>query len=243
MDDHAHPLFGASLRADRAEKYLDELHGQLTKWTEEHVNVIGFSLNPETGEPQVTQTAELPMPILYTASAIIGDAVANLRAALDYTVYQLAKAGNGGKHVRGTQFPVEDDEDDFWARVSGLNARTGKRSRRYLRHVPNAAVLRIFQLQPCASVPCRWTKRLIELSNPDKHQNLTGLKSEASINLKFRQGEETDDGMTIRVEGNIELAVEFEDAGDDVFSTLREIHGRVRGVIDVFSPTFERITE
>lgn len=90
---------------------------------------------------------------------LVGETVYNLRAALDYLVYELAILDSG--HVQEkTQFPIESCESEWESnqdrRLAGLN--------------PTHKAL-IKCLQPYRE--CDWTGVLRDISNPDKHRTLT----------------------------------------------------------------------
>ena len=83
MTEPLHALFAPEQRVKRAREHIAALGVHLQEWT------------------------TLPVAELGWASVLIGDALFNLRAALDYLVYVLAVVNNNGRHVSGTQFPIE----------------------------------------------------------------------------------------------------------------------------------------
>jgi hypothetical protein len=91
---------------------------------------------------------------------LIGEAVYNLRAALDYLAHELALHDSGT--VQKTQFPIKDKPSDFWKKDGTAATLPGI----------NAVHLAAFEaLQPYKG--CDWTLTLRNLSNPDKHRELT----------------------------------------------------------------------
>jgi hypothetical protein len=119
--------------------------------------VAQFSAKPPHDIEIVSQvSASIRIPIL------IGEICYNLRSALDYLVFELAKFDSGVPQDN-TQFPIEDTEKGFdrhaKARLKGINP---------------SHIASIKCLQPCAG--CDWTKTLRDISNPDKHREVTGLK-------------------------------------------------------------------
>jgi hypothetical protein len=232
-----HALFGPEQRVKRAGEHIEALGAHIQEWTNLHgdSNYIEFEATPEGLKTKAT----LPIAELGRASVLIGDALFNLRAALDYLVYVLAVANNKGRHVSGTQFPIEESMEMFHGRVTGTTP-GGRKVKQYLKHVPPSAVRRIQQLQPCWDPSVEWTRRLRELSNPDKHQNLTALQSRAHFRpepgpLRF----ESEGKATVR--GNFEVQVFFRESSEsdeDAFDTLEVLHGHVAALIDEFKPAF-----
>ncbi|MCH8188130.1 MAG: hypothetical protein IIB66_05415, partial [Proteobacteria bacterium] len=111
-------------------------------------------------------------PVPHIIKILVGEITYNLRAALDYLVYELARL-DSGEVKNGTQFPIEDTEDGF------------KRKRNaFLKGVSDKHVAIIESLQPYSG--CDWTRILRDLSNPDKHRQLTISKS--SVVYSIPQG-------------------------------------------------------
>ena len=61
---------------------------------------------------------------LAQTSLWMGETIYNLRSALDYLVYVLARAGKPS-NVRDTQFPIEDTMDNFAGRITGKHPKVG----------------------------------------------------------------------------------------------------------------------
>ncbi len=99
--------------------------------------------------------------LLPEASAIVGDIVNNLRSALDYLVYELAKH-NEGEEIRNTQFVITKCPKEFEGqkntRLKGLTER-------------QIAIIR--NVQPFRGAT--WTELLVDISNPDKHRHLVSV--------------------------------------------------------------------
>jgi hypothetical protein len=119
------------------------------------------------------QVSKEPMYGLARASVTVGEAIYNLRAALDYTIFDVAWACNGMRLVEWTQFPIDDDPETFWLRPKGGTHSRGHVVRAYLRKVPAPIVEKVREYQPFAG--CWWTGPLRDLSNPDKHRSPIGL--------------------------------------------------------------------
>lgn len=246
--DARHPLFGAVSRAERARVPIRSIKRHLFRWTDLHWDYVEFVLD-DAGEGRMDaegnvlfrQVKELPVEILGRTSIWIGEAVYNLRSALDYLVYAVATANNKGVPVDGTQFPIENRMEMYEARWTGTHPKTGKRVARYLHHVPQPVFFRLMQLQPCSDPPCRWTATLRALSNPDKHRYLTELTSEAHVVAGYHPLlDELPDDLEKRKHPHLVVQVRFRDTGLDVVDTLEELQREVRGLIREFEPIFRQ---
>jgi len=229
MDD-LHPLLGPELRVERAGEHIQGLRKHLEAWADAHTESFGFA-EIEPGRVGPVQHRELPKRMVAEAAVFIGDALFNLRAALDYLVYIIAGLCEG-REVHGTQFPIEDSMDMFDARITGKHPVTGKPVSQYLRGVPPVVVERIRQLQPCSG--CLWTATLRDLSNPDKHRHLSALRSQS-----WFKGTQQRVGDTLNIEGHVEVEVSFGSTGGETVDTLELLHQAVGLLIQEFKPGFQ----
>lgn len=243
-----HPLFGARLRVNRAKMPIRSIKRHMQKWADLHWEHIELELDEQgharmdpDGTVRHTQTHDLPIEILAKTSLWIGETIYNLRGALDYLVYALALAGSKGEDVKGTQFPIESNMDNFTGRITGVHPKTKKPMQTYLHHVPPVAVRRIMQLQPCWKPPCLWTPILRDLSNPDKHRFLTELRSRAIVVAGLHPLIE-EVPLEARVHPHLVVEVLFRKSGLDVIDTLEMLQREVSAVIQEFEPVFERRT-
>jgi hypothetical protein len=231
------PLFGAELRVDRAAQHIAELKERIQAWADLHPGAFKPTFDDETQEWDWEVVTPLPVEELGKASMVIGDALFNLRAALDYTVYTLAISNNRWKPVLGTQFPIEDSPDMFEGRITGTHPKTGKAMACYLLKVPPGAVRIIKTLQPFAG--CTWTAQLRDLSNPDKHRELTAL---SSTGLFVPEGEpeiiEANGQKTVNVRGRFHVEVTFGRPGPDAADTLDFLEREVRATIALLKRGF-----
>jgi hypothetical protein len=179
--------------------------------------------------------------LLPLASVTIGETVYNLRAALDYLIFEIARANNGGKNVSGTQFPIESSEETYWARSTGKTP-DGKRVAQYLRKVPQPVVADLAQYQPFAG--CEWTRMMQALSNADKHQAPSGLRSNSEFIQKspilLERDPETGDERQVVI-GDVEVQV-FLTTGEDVVDTLKLLQRETRALIRSYANLFQ-VTE
>lgn len=97
-----------------------------------------------------------------TFAVIFGEAVQNMRTALDYLVYALIVHTSGRKPKERTQFPIYSKAGDFF------------RDRKQISELPGELRRRIRKLQPYQSHSQRSTtlNQLRRLSNTDKHRLL-----------------------------------------------------------------------
>ncbi len=220
------PFTGAFARVDRAGEHIGELRSieaQSGRWigpTDAMPGGGSFAERPPAA-PGELQMSSVEMEIRipgHRDSVLIGEAVYNLRAALDYTVYALACAGAGG-HVSGTQFPVDDDRATFDARKSGKGA-DGQTVRRFLKHVPDGDVKELRKLQPFAG--CTWPKTLTDLANPDKHTRLNYF--------------------TFTVAESEPVVLKFVETDDPVIETLELFQREVRTVVQSFESAMKSRT-
>src|SRR3990167_1391126 len=160
----SHPLDGASLRLARADRHLTEADDLVSAFGLDCQNHILADENGKilrlNGWPQ--------LPIILPL--VISDVVHNLRAALDYIVYEVARE-DSGKVQENTQFIIEDVKVDTSDPRRGFDVR----SKKHLKGLKQCHIDAIEHCQPYKGV--EWTKALRDISNPDKHRNLTVLSS------------------------------------------------------------------
>jgi hypothetical protein len=244
-------LEGAYLRVRRANAHLFEL-AELAKPTlRAYDELVSQNLQRQAGEVSerlkddpirlsVGETVKIPlgrMPqgpeVPQALSVVVGEIVYNLRAALDYLVYELAYLHRGHR-CDGTQFPIEDTKKGFNGRMYARGRRHG-----FIQHVKPRHIAAIKKLQPCYG--CDWTKQLRDLSNPDKHRRLVTTKGPR---MEITDIETTDtpiEGTDLReVEMRLKTRffIAFED-GANVVHTLGELGTQVLATLEQFKPEFE----
>jgi hypothetical protein len=114
-----HPLDAAFCRVNRAGKHLEELTQRIAALRDEQEKTVTWSFDPE---PRGV-VAHVRMPFLI--AVLVGEICYNLRSALDYLVYGLARRDSGSIQ-KGTQFPIVDKKEQFVGnqtkRLAGLNS-------------------------------------------------------------------------------------------------------------------------
>jgi hypothetical protein len=163
-----HPLDGAKLKIVRAEEHLDSLKCEIRMFI--HENPAHLRSEEDGDFWSLTPEFRIPPPL--RLSTIIGDCVVNLRAALDYVVWEIART-----HANPPLVPTDKGDKKLFSmpiydhppnikRDDGLSQKLNGLTNRKL---PAPAIKLIEDIQPCNSgyEPLLW---LHELVNTDKHR-------------------------------------------------------------------------
>jgi hypothetical protein len=161
-------LVRAFARVSRAEEHLAELTRKVARLGQEQINAITFQANPNN--PKEIQTNSPQPRVDFTFSVVIGEIVYNLRAALDYLVFETA-ALDSGCIIEGTQFPIERNKKGFRWRVNGG----------WLDGLNAAHVAAIERLQPYRG--CNWTA--VSETSPTSISTSRLSPDRANVNLPF----------------------------------------------------------
>jgi hypothetical protein len=191
----AHPLDSARLKVERAWQHLDQLNGQMRTFFD--AKPVEFLVAPAPDEDRwYVVYARVRRPIPEQMSLIFGDAVHNLRSALDHLAYQLAAIGTGP--TRQTKWPVFDDEAKFSA--TGTSYLDGMREQHRTR---------VTDLQPFKDPDgLRWLSLLHGLDIADKHHVLgRGVTAPTRADLTVTPGlvEVLAQGSRVEVEDGTEV--------------------------------------
>ncbi len=109
---------------DRAKEHIEEFDSRLTKFRNSNPDKIGRKVDPKTGDVvlYVVEMTEL----LPEFSTIAGDAIHNLRSALDHLVCRMIEAA-GNKPTNASCFPICDTPEIYKTaaplKVKGLRKR------------------------------------------------------------------------------------------------------------------------
>lgn len=220
-------LRDAFLRVERAGEHLEAIKGQIAAYVQANE---GASLIKVEGQTVTAVMPPFPPPEI---AARIGEFIYNLRAALDYLVFQLAIL-ESGKEVDGTQFPIVKKPEDF------------KRVRRKsLRGVNATHVAAIEALQPYERPHWLWVLR--HVSNEDKHRAIQVLGMQSG-GVRIHVGgteEETRAAGGFQMPGDdvavyypAPILVAFPD-GTPVEEPLENLLSETRDVLEAFNPDFE----
>ena len=170
-----HALNGAFERVSRAEEHLADLGSRIDRWLDEQENAVGFQFHPHPPYHEVVDTSNCVGPP-FIVGILIGETAYNLRNALDYLVFELAKLDSGCDQ-KMTQFPIENTKKGFDGCV-----KAGR-----LKGISAAHIEAIERLQPYAG--CGWMRILRDISNPDKHRELTNIKGSWTVHCSHTLNE------------------------------------------------------
>jgi hypothetical protein len=218
-------LDDARARIDRAKQHIAVLEHEISTFLSPD-RIAAASAVLVQSFPGGTEHFNAP-PIM---SILIGEAFYNLRAALDYLVYELAYLDTG-RHQSGTKFLIEDREEGWNGHLPGPGTPGKLRRNMWLHRLTSAHQAALKALQPCSG--CKWTSTLRDLSNPDKHRRLLRITAE----VHGRHGT-LGFGFGMMVGFHISTNVAFEDTSR-VVEALNLLHEQVANVIEAFDPDFQ----
>lgn len=232
-----HPLDGCRERMRRAQEHFDDLERQITIMIEKQAQTVPFDLDPKP--PHAAVNVGFP-PETFSGvrfGTLVGEITYNLRCCLDYLIYAVAQLDSGAPQ-KGTQFPIMDMPQDFAGRGKTM-----------LNGVSAAHVAAIERLQPYNG--CRWSARLRDLSNMDKHRHIvpgggtmratvhSGLCVDLSrmIGTFNRKAKHPLTGADVDVKVHVASVILFAD-GSPVIETIQEIQAGVAETLRQFEPEF-----
>ena len=250
-------LAGAFARIDRADRHIDELKLLIEgyrksqedkfiadeKATNTRMNQL-FRFPPGHKISSRVRSKILPdFPL--DAAVIVGELIYNLRAALDYLVYELAWHDFGAEQ-HGTQFLIGKERINRKDPKRGFLARSKTCLAGFHQHHIDA----IENLQPYKG--CAWTKTLKSISNPDKHRRLTAvggtIEATTVVEHGIRGSLDDRSGQILRgiaandtdthIDLQYALKVTLPD-GTDIVKTLEILKREVRATLDAFKPEFK----
>lgn len=107
---------GSALKIERAEKHIGELHKELTAFQRSHPYEITVEHNSQTGYDclHIIPFESVPERVM----CIVGDAVHNLRTALDYAASDIEFATTG-QRTKFTKFPIDDTRQKVENAING----------------------------------------------------------------------------------------------------------------------------
>lgn len=233
------PLDGAYKRVNRAGEHLSDLKRGIKAFRQNKINGISIDYqrirNPIKRNEfiDIRNVRSRPIPMPQQFSILVGEIIYNLRAALDYLIYELA-CFDSKQEVEKTQFPIENFPETFNRRICSVEA---KGRNKYLRGVSSEHVTAIKRLQPFDG--CQWTRWLRDISNPDKHRRLTVMDSPIVVGSEVSGTEALISDQSVNVKDIFSFEVIFQD-GTPVVETLEQFVFKVIETLDSFKPEFER---
>ena len=233
-----HPLDGCFERVRRADEHFAELQREIAIVFEKQANSVGIQFDPNP--PYRIVKVWLPPETFFGMhiGTLTGEIFYNLRTALDYLIFELAKFDSGIEQS-GTQFPIMDAKQDF----------DGRGKAAFLKGVNPTHIACIERLQPYNG--CDWTRRLRDCSNADKHRHFIASAGDSRVTV--HSSLERDDLVRIRgferkaphpltgrgVDVKVHIAgqITFPD-GAPVRDTIEEIKTEVANTLVAFKPDF-----
>jgi hypothetical protein len=231
-----HQLNGCFERVRRADEHIADLRQRIVHALGQQENEVVAQFDPYPPYNLKLMGAKNTF-ITMRIGVLIGEICYNLRSALDYLVFELAKFDSGVEQS-GTQFPIMDAKQNFDGRGKEI----------YLKGVNRVAhAAAIERLQPYNG--CQWTRSLREASNPDKHRHF--VEAGGSFVATVHSSLETDLSRIVghaRTElhpiiGSVEMkvhmtgSVAFSD-GTPIVETLEEVKLKIADTLNAFKPDF-----
>jgi hypothetical protein len=158
-------------KVDRAEKHLNEL----SELSEPFKEVSCELKLAEVSSDLSTFRLEFPT-VPDGLGCIVGDFLTNVRASLDYTVWQIVEHEGTEEPSTSNMFPISRSEKSFRSQVKSNK----------LRGVPSKAQDKIEAMQPWKNATYQPLMLLNDLVNKDKHRTLNYCISVASdVGLEY----------------------------------------------------------
>ena len=110
------PFHGARLKVKRAKEHIDDLYGRLRAFNAAGSYVVHIEHDTHTGDDFLKLETGQPVPEDFLL--ITGDAIHNLRTALDFVLNEIEFATTGTM-TKYTKFPVFDTRDELEAAING----------------------------------------------------------------------------------------------------------------------------
>src|SRR5262245_318419 len=101
----------AKLKIERADYHIDDLERQLIDFHMEHLNA-SITTRDHHRKTDITLTRTDAPPVL---ALVLGDAIHNLRSALDHVAYDMVIRDGGDIDDRNLHFPIGEDRRRFEA--------------------------------------------------------------------------------------------------------------------------------
>lgn len=152
------PYFRVLAKLNWAEEHIKNLNAATDRFRKAHTDIVIREPHEDLGEVwhKVAYVPEIPAPL----GLLLGDALYNLRAALDYLAYELVLAG-GNEPSGQTAFPIFDTADEYWERMA-----------RKVKGMRQSAIEAINRIQPYEGGFSHALWQLHRLNNIDKHRAL-----------------------------------------------------------------------
>ena len=220
-------LNGAYEQVRGAREHLDDLKPEIGAFRESVRDAVVLSRQPGTvmhkGRSKPAVIGTLTAPVNFSAppraARLIGETVQNLRAALDYLVYEFCCFDSKGI-VDGTQFVIADSEENFV-----------RDSKRRFKGMSGEHIAMFQQLQPYAG--CSWTGIIRDLSNPDKHRQLTAVRHPVGLAIPPGSTDAILAGKSVDVNAGLSIEITFS-SGAPVIEQLEQLISEVDKILHIF---------
>lgn len=205
-------LEGCREKQRRGMKHLQDLDSAIADWVgepgvEPKPYRISSEFRPDSREYVFTGQLLKPLDDLLLWGVMFGDAMHNLRSALDHLVCQLVLLNTGKRATGENQFPICDTGAAYWS--AGSKGQASTRERR-LRGVSDAHKALIDEMQPYRTrIPpgaIHALSALRDLSNHDKHR----LIHLTAIAVDFRSQGALDDLFIANADAGERVGTRFE---------------------------------
>jgi hypothetical protein len=107
----------AKLKLDWAKRHVSDLQSAFDEFVRTHRYTTRIGNDPKTGEITIELLFNEQIPT--TLSLVLGDAIHNLRTALDHAVWELIGL-DGGTQDRSTSLPTASNQRDYEAACNGV---------------------------------------------------------------------------------------------------------------------------
>ncbi len=177
------------LKLARAHHHFAKLKADIQRFERSNPAVLVPEFKPNRPGHDIRFIVRKPVPIRY--GPMIGDVIYNLRAALDYAVYELTIA-HTGHPLDGTAFPIcrtrQHWEQPSRKTACGFAPNTGRYKLRGVHPKVRSSISRIQPFRRKGHWPLLW---LEELWNADKHRTLhivSAVPNDAVGHMTLRGG-------------------------------------------------------
>jgi len=238
---------GPRLKIERAKQHIGDLHARLCALSTTDYHRLSVERDPNTGDHLLA--FEITQPLPDDVALIVGDAIHNLKSALDFAINDVVFEKTG-KRSRHTKFPVYDSRSDLVVALNGGTIRPASET---------IANLLLDGIKPYkGGNDAIWA--IHDLNIQDKHALLLPVIQIASlldVCAEDERGNRILNGSLITVTGRVSVsfaattkikitnhgkatfAIFFDKGlpveGHNVIETLRTFTEVVGGVIDAFS--------
>lgn len=172
------PLDDLLLKIERAKKHILDLEAERDSFFQTKPYRFRFESNPQTRERTYYLAEAKPIPRHF--SLIIGDAINNLRSALDHVAYHLVCVGTGNvKSFPDAKFPIGGSSTEYRSQRD-----------RAVKGMRQDAIEAIDALEPYKGGTGEYFWHLARLNNHDKHRLLVTAWSSFEGHSAFRSDRE-----------------------------------------------------